>query len=132
MKRLCFVSVVILLLAISGCMSSQQRQIHQSLLLQENRRLENALYVTHAQLVKAKRENETLRNAQSRNGDSSRVSTPLLRPKREQPKQKNFDDAPLYEPPEIIVPEDHPGSTTLPDALKKSDNLLPPSWSPTR
>ncbi|MDR3197570.1 MAG: hypothetical protein LBU34_06830, partial [Planctomycetaceae bacterium] len=65
-----------------GCTSQYQYQTEQSLLLQENQRLENALYVTHAQLVDLKRENDRLRSAKQFGNDINLPERPLTRPKQ--------------------------------------------------
>ncbi|MDR1964862.1 MAG: hypothetical protein LBQ50_13910 [Planctomycetaceae bacterium] len=136
--------LTLILSAFLGCTSRYQYEVDQSLLLQENRRLENALYVTHAQLVDLKRENESLRNTTLRKSNASLPQEPLTRPKRIQsPPVENYDEAPPFEPPEIIIPNEIPGSNAVPDSLKSSQILLPkivlsseekspPVWSPTR
>jgi len=148
--------LLLIVLAVCGCTTRNQLQVEQTLLLQENQRLENALYVTHAQLVQLRRENESLRGQ----GTSQRTSTssiPLLRPKRaEFAPRDDYDEAPSFEPPKVDVPSGEPGSGVLPDALKSSrafpklnppkkvqtdfpeltlpgaDESTLPAWSPTR
>ncbi|MDR0611175.1 MAG: hypothetical protein LBG58_13780 [Planctomycetaceae bacterium] len=110
-----------------GCTSQYQYQVEQSLLLQENQRLENALYVTHAQLVDLKRENDTLRGVKSSEKNNLTLpEQPLTRPKRNQATPvEDYDEAPLFTPPEIIIPKETPGSNTVPDSLKSSQLMLP-------
>jgi hypothetical protein len=148
MKRLFFSTALLVLLVVTGCAGGYQYQVDQSLLMQENRRLENALYVTHAQLVTLKRENEVLRNSQSnrKNKDSIFPATPslvnpLLRPKRNgQPSRDDYDEAPPFVPPSVLpnlqnLPEDrNPGGTDpnnppinqIPDSLKNT-KISPPN-----
>jgi hypothetical protein len=109
-----------------GCTSQYQYQMEQSLLLQENQRLENALYVTHAQLVDLKRENEVLRGTKSSGNDFTLPTQPLTRPKRNQSLPvENYEEAPPFAPPEIIIPNNNPGSDAVPDSLKSSQLMLP-------
>ncbi|MDR2704455.1 MAG: hypothetical protein LBC02_01630 [Planctomycetaceae bacterium] len=109
-----------------GCTSQYQYQMEQSLLLQENRRLENALYVTHAQLVDLKRENDALRGTKSSGNNITLPEQPLTRPKRNQSLPvENDEEAPPFAPPEIIIPKNTPGSETIPDSLKSSKLVLP-------
>ncbi|MDR0704692.1 MAG: hypothetical protein LBF88_06840 [Planctomycetaceae bacterium] len=128
-----------------GCTSQYQYQMEQSLLLQENQRLENALYVTHAQLVDLKRENDTLRGVKSsEKNDITLPEQPLTRPKRNQSSPvENYEEAPPFAPPEIIIPNNNPGTNTIPDSLKSSklvlpkttldaDEKSPPTWSAVR
>ncbi|MDR2754718.1 MAG: hypothetical protein LBC20_03340 [Planctomycetaceae bacterium] len=130
-----------------GCTSQYQYQMEQSLLLQENQRLENALYVTHTQLVDLKRENEMLRGTKQSESDFTLPKQPLARPKRISSPVENDEEAPPFVPPEIIIPKDTPGSETIPDSLKSSQLVFPevlpkmvldsedkslPTWSPIR
>lgn len=134
--------------AVLGCTSRYQYQAEQSLLLQENHRLENALYVTHTQLVDLKRENEILRGSKQSVNDLTLPEQPLTRPKRiSSPSIENTEEAPPFVPPEIIIPNETPGSNTVPDSLKSSQLMLqevlpktvlnseeksPPVWLPVR
>ncbi|MDR2441706.1 MAG: hypothetical protein LBE12_20275 [Planctomycetaceae bacterium] len=109
-----------------GCTSQYQYRMEQSLLLQENQRLENALYVTHAQLVDLKRENDSLRGVKSSGNNLTQPEQPLIRPKRNKlSPEENYEEAPPFAPPEIIIPNDNPGSATVPDSLKSSQLMLP-------
>ncbi|MDR0870457.1 MAG: hypothetical protein LBN39_06655 [Planctomycetaceae bacterium] len=113
----------------------------QSLLLQENQRLEHALYVTRAQLQNAKRENALLKGQEAgdRRQETGDISIPL-RPNRLKTAPK--EEAPPFETPKVEIPVDAPESITPPDALKGTMNmpefppvdeaLVPPMWSPTR
>ena len=103
-----------------GCASSQ---LHQSLLLQENRRLEDALYVSHAQVVDLKRENDWLRNKQG---------TEMVEPPRRSydgSLEEEFDRVPPFEMPRVILPG-HSGTEEVPEALRGSDSM--PVWKPRR
>jgi hypothetical protein len=117
----------------SGC---SHQQMHQSMLLQENRRLENALYVTHAQLTDLKRENESLRqtNGYGSSDESANIPTPVLKlnapqKTRQSDKDENLNEAPSYEMPIIESPA-VPGTTEVPDSLKSSQTI--PLWTPQR
>ncbi len=104
-----------------GCAGPYQRQMEQTMLLQENQRLEQALYVTHAQLVDLKKENETLKataDQTSKTPDGSE-SDPVPQPKkRERTPTDNFDEAPPFTPPKVSIPSDAPKTPTIPDSLK--------------
>ena len=111
MRKIVFGISLLVALVVTGCASSQ---LHQSLLLQENRQLEDALYVAHSQVVDLQRENNWLRNKQ--NDDSLDLN-------------EDFDLIPPYEMPKVILPS-QPGTTELPDALKGSQGMR--TWSPRR
>lgn len=107
-------------LAAAGCTSSQ---LHQSLLMHENRRLEDALYAAHAQTVELKRENDLLRNKQ----DADSIELPMQSDDRVL--DENFDLAPPVEMPKVILPE-QPGTSGVPEALKGAQII--PLWQPKR
>jgi len=112
-------SLFIALIA-AGCGSSR---LHQSLLLNENRRLEDALYTAHAQVADLKRENDTLRKQQE--NDS-------LEPSGRSPTGSWDDDLDIIPPlemPKVILPHE-PGKSEIPEALKGSQTI--PLWSPRR
>ena len=113
---------VLVLASLVGCSNRYQHQVDQSLLLQENQRLENALYVKHTQLVTVKRENDRLKTmlGPSEGGIVPRRGKPV----------NNYDEAPPYEPPQVSAPPVSP-PTSLPDVLNGSTNILP-EWSPNR
>jgi hypothetical protein len=116
MSKIVFGISLIIVLVAAGCGNSQ---LHQSLLLHENRRLEDALYVSHAQIADLKRENDSLRKQQE-----SEHFTPQGR--------SWGDDLDLMEPfemPPVILPGES-GSSEVPDSLKGSQRF--PTWSPTR
>lgn len=117
----------LLLVVSTGCASRYAQQVEQSLLLQENQRLEDALYVTHAQLVDLKRENEALKKAQGNGSGTS--PTPINRARRASggPSNADADDAPPFEPIQIEIPKDAHESKTLPDALKSTKNIPIPN-----
>jgi len=124
MKAKGFLAVLVLA-SLVGCSNRYQYQVDQSLLLQENQRLENALYVTHTQLVDMKRENDRLKTMLGQSDDSLKRGKPMERRPTD-----NYDEAPLYETPKVSIPMSPP-STTLPDLLKGSTNVLP-EWTPNR
>jgi len=109
---------LLVLASLVGCSNRYQYQVDQSLLLKENQRLENALYVTHTQLVDMKRENDRLKTMLGQSDDGSNRGKPLERRPTD-----NYDEAPPYEPPKVSIPSGPP-STTLPDILKGS--VIPP------
>jgi len=104
----------------AGCTNTQ---LHQSLLMHENRQLENALYAAHAQITDLKRENQALRG-QEANG----LSEPTRRTSRNS-WDDEWDDFPEIEMPRVILP-DEPGTTEVPDFLRGSQ--LIDMWSPVR
>ncbi|MDR3234823.1 MAG: hypothetical protein LBT46_14375 [Planctomycetaceae bacterium] len=123
----------IALLLSGGC---AQPCVHQSMLLHENRRLENALYVTHAQLADMKQENEALRNG-GRSEDASPnmlpdggLIPPVLPIKSKKTKEnEKLNNAPPFELPTIEIPGGGE-SKALPQTLKSSQSA--PVWSPQR
>ena len=120
MWKIVFGSSLLYALVAVGCASSQY---HQSLLLQENRRLEDALYVTHAQAADLKRENDWLRSKQG---------TEMVEPSGRSYKgswEEEFDLVPPFEMPKVILPS-HPGTEEVPEALRSSDPM--PIWKPRR
>ncbi|MGL4593194.1 MAG: hypothetical protein ACRCUY_00535 [Thermoguttaceae bacterium] len=116
MKRKLILFILIFTGFVCGCSSRSHSE--QSLLLQENRRLENALYLTHAKLVEVNRENETLRASMSPD-TSARISAPSTRSSRrlEMPRD-DMDNAPPYQAPQVELPSDAPGTNIIPDTLK--------------
>lgn len=125
--------LLVSLVALTGCTGRYQMQVEQSLLMQENQRLEDALYVTHAQLVDLKRENDTLRTQVSEGTIRSAPDTPVRSRRAVEDPRDHYDDAPPYEPSTIDIPLDIPGSNTLPDALKGArafPKLMPPRSKP--
>ena len=120
MKKIIFgVSLSVACVA-AGCGSSQ---LHQSLLLHENRRLEDALYVSHVQIADLQRENCVLRTQQ---GGEFRKSS-----KRDW-RDSWDDDLELMEPvemPKVILPSGS-GTTDVPDSLRGSQTI--PVWTPQR
>jgi hypothetical protein len=115
---------------INGCANhtNKHNQIENSL-LQANRRLEEALIITHNQLVELKRENESLKT----NSISPDIEypTPLSIIKHNRNQQKTNEINTPIQPPQIIIPEN--GETTnVPDSLKGTLNNKLPSWTPNR
>lgn len=125
----------------TGCTTcSLPGQTEYSLLLQENQRLEQALYITHAQLADAKRENASLRNEPGT--ESVMPISAVQPPVRTKSGVIESNDAPPFETPKVEIPLDEPGSTVPPDSLNNSmplpdaptrdEALVPPTWSPVR
>lgn len=124
-----FWGMLLLALCLAGCTSRYQTQVEQSLLLQENQRLEDALYVTHAQLVDLKRENESLKGAPAGTSGSSvsnSVSPTTRLRKSSSASNEGSDDAPPFDPIKIDIPKDAHESNSLPDALKSSQTIPMP------
>ena len=120
MRKIVFGISLLCALAAVGCASSQ---LHQSLLLQENRRLEDALYVSHSQVVDLKRENDWLRSKQG---------TEMVEPPGRSYNgswEEEFDLVPPFEMPKVILPS-QPGTEEVPEALRSSDPM--PVWKPRR
>ncbi|GHT25515.1 hypothetical protein FACS18942_00630 [Planctomycetales bacterium] len=90
------------------------------MLLQENQRLEDALYTTHAQLVDTKRENDAIKNSMSNSSASSVPIQRSLQHSRGITPQDATDDAPLFPPVKVEIPPDSPEKSSLPDLLKKT------------
>ena len=108
-------------LSAAGCANSQ---LHQSLLLHENRQLEDALYTAHARIADLKRENDLLRQQQE-----DGFSKPSEHSSNG-PWDDDFDLFPPIEMQKVILPGDGQGTTEVPEALKGSQTI--PSWSPRR
>ena len=118
MKSFIFGTSLFIAIVTAGCASTQ---LHQSLLLHENRQLEDALYAAHAQLADLKRENNSLRQQQS-----SGLPEPPIHNSTDAWEDDLF---PPFEMPKIILPEE-PGSTVLPELLRDSQTIH--IWSPVR
>jgi hypothetical protein len=123
MRKILF-GISLLFIFSAGCAN---QQLHQTLLLHENQRLEEALYVTHAQLADLKRENDELRNSQTGYDET------IVPPKRSYNSLPSPDqdlmEAPPFEMPKVILP-DQPGTMEVPDSLKGSQSI--PVWKPAR
>ena len=122
MRKIVFGISLLCALAAVGCTSSQ---LHQSLLLQENRRLEDALYVSHSQVVDLKRENDWLRSKQG----TEMVEPPGRSYNGSLKEEFDFDLVPPFEMPRVILPG-HPSTEEVPEALRGSDSM--PVWKPRR
>ena len=122
MGKIVFGISLLIVLAMAGCASSQS-QLHHSLLLYENRQLEDALYTAHAQVADLQRENDLLRKQQS---DES-----LAPPRRQRAESwfDEFDVVPSLEMPTVILPSNS-GTTEVPESLRGSQ--LIPIWTPRR
>lgn len=127
MRKIVFGTSLLIALAAAGCASSQ---LHQSLLLQENRRLEDALYTTHAQVADLKRENDWLRSKQGTEsqGTESQGTERIEPPRRSDDGslEFDFDVAPPFEMPKVILPS----TEEVPAALRGSHSV--PVWEPRR
>ena len=120
MRKRIFGTSLFIVLAVAGCASSQ---LHQSLLLQENRRLEDALYVAHTQATDLKRENDLLRKRQA-NGVLELPGHSYL-----ESLEDELDINQPFEMPKVILPSE-PGTTEVPEALRGSQAI--PIWKPRR
>jgi len=120
MRNIVFGTFLFTALLTTGCGSSP---LHQSLLMHENRQLENALYAAHAQVTHLKRENNLLRKQQT----TDFIDSPG------QPFDGSWDEKldffPPLETPKVILPE-KPGTMEVPESLRGSQTA--PVWSPRR
>ena len=119
MNKFLFSIALLIVCVTSGCANTN---LHQSLLLHENRQLEDALYTAHAQLADLKRENNSLRI------HSSEYQNVPIHNNRDvwENEQELF---PPFEMPRIILP-DESGTTELPALLRETQAM--PIWSPVR
>ena len=119
MRKTVFGFSLVIAFVASGC----NTQLHQAMLLHENRRLEDALYTTQAQVAHLKRENNSLREQQ--------VNEIPLSPGRSRSDAWE-DDVRLIPPvemPKVILPGES-GTTDVPDSMKGSQMV--PLWTPVR
>ena len=120
MRKIIFGTLLFIACTSAGCTSSR---MHQSLLIHENRQLEDALYTAQAHVAELHRENHWLRKQQaSEFHDSSRRSS----------SGAWDDDLDLTQPlemPKVILSEE-PETTEVPEWLKGSQAI--PIWSPRR
>lgn len=117
---------ILLLIAalVPGCANNRcQQQVEQSLLLEENRRLYDALYTTHAQLEDLQHENDELRSAADaaarRSYDEDepyRNSSPRSRYRDDEPRDDG-GEAPGFGLPTTTIPDNAPGTTAPPSLL---------------
>ena len=122
MRKIVFGISLLMTFVAAGCASSQ---LHQSLLLQENRQLEDALYVTHAQVADLKRENDWLRSKQG----TETVEPPRRSYNGSLEEEFDFDIAPPFEMPKVILPGQS-GTEEIPATLRGSHSV--PVWTPRR
>jgi hypothetical protein len=117
MKKIAFGNSIFIACIFAGCANTQ---LHQSLLLHENRQLEDALYVAQAQVSDLRRENDWLREQKDNTypDPSERF--------REEPWN---DIVPTIEMPKVILDEES-GTTEVPMLLRGSQSL--PLWTPVR
>jgi len=121
MRKIVFGISLFTALVAAGCAGTQQ-QLHQSMLLHENRQLEDALYVAQAQVADLQRENDVLRKQQT--GESR---TPTRRPSSD----SWLDDWNIepIEMPRVILPADT-GTTDVPEFMRGSQVI--PIWTHVR
>jgi len=120
MRKIIFGISLLIALATAGCTSTQ---LHQSLLVHENQRLEDALYTVQAQVADLQRENDLLRQQQT--NQSSEPSGQF----RSGFWDDGFDMEPPLEMPKVILPSDS-GTTEIPESLRGSQMI--PVWTPVR
>ena len=120
MKKIIFGTSLFVACVAAGCGNSQ---LHQSLLLHENRQLEDALYATRTQVADLQRENCMLRTQQGSEFPKS--------PGRD--RHDSWDEdvnlIPPVEMPRIFLPSES-GTTDVPDSLRGSQMI--PVWTPKR
>jgi len=116
MRKIVFGTSLFIAFMAAGCTNSQ---LHQSLLMHENRQLEDALYAAHAQVADLRRENDVLREQQEN------VYPDPLGPSPAKPWE---DRIPTIEVPKVILEES--GTTEVPELLRGSQAI--PLWTPVR
>lgn len=115
----------------SGCVSRYQHETDQALLLQENQKLEQALYLTHYRLADAERENTILRDTVRNDDNSSTKSSSGM--VIEAPRRRRVegaipvDNAPSFAPPQIPAT----GGSHTPPSFLQSPNTIPPAPNPS-
>ena len=122
MRKIVFGFSLSIALVAAGCASTQQ-QLHQSLLLHENRQLEDALYVAQAQVADLERENDLLRKQQA--------NETLVPPGRTRAglRDNDVEIIPPLDLPKVILPGES-GTTEVPESLRGSHMI--PMWMPRR
>ena len=120
MKKIIFGTSLFVACVAAGCGNSQ---LHQSLLLHENRRLEDALYATRVQVADLQRENSMLRTQRG----SEFIESPGY--DRHDSWDGDMRLVPPVEMPKIFLPSDS-GTTDVPDSLRGSQMI--PVWTPKR
>ncbi|MDR0327929.1 MAG: hypothetical protein LBI05_06505 [Planctomycetaceae bacterium] len=118
MRKIALSISLVIAFAAAGC----QSQLHQSLLIHENRRLEDALYVSQAQVAQLKRENNSL-------WEQQRNEIPSPDRSRSGTWDDDFDMIPPVEMPKVILPGES-GTTEVPEFLRGSQAV--PVWAPRR
>jgi len=120
MRKIIFGTLLCVACVAAGCGNSQ---LHQSLLLHENRQLEDALYATRAQIADLQRENSALRTQQGGEFPKS----------PEYERHDSWDEdmrlIPPMEMPKIFLPSES-GTTDVPESLRGSQMM--PVWTPKR
>ena len=120
MRKIVFGTLLFIVCISAGCTSAR---LHQSLLMHENRQLEDALYAAQAHVAELHRENNWLRKQQTSEFHDSSHRSSL---------GSWDDDLDLTQPLEIpkVILSDEPGTTDVPEWLKGSQAI--PIWSPRR
>ena len=120
MRKIVFGTLLFIACTSAGCTSAR---LHQSLLMHENRQLEDALYATQAHVAELHRENKWLRQQHSSEfHDSSSRST----------SGSWDDDLDFTQPLEMpaVILSDEPDSAEVPGWMTGSQAI--PIWSPRR
>jgi len=118
MRKIVFGTSLLMSVFTAGCTSPQW---HQSLLIHENRQLEDALYVAQAQVTDLRRENDLLRE-QRASGFSDSPD-----PSRSDPWNDIIPPMP-FEVPKVLLEDS--GTTDVPESLRGSQVI--PLWTPVR
>ena len=119
MGKIVFCTSLFIALIAAGCANSR---LHQSLLLQENRQLEDALFTAHARIADLQRDNDWLRDRQeNERSRPSRRTTEVF--------DEEFDNVLPFEVPTIILPIQS-GTEEVPESLRGSQMM--PIWQPVR
>lgn len=135
-SRMIFSATLWTSLLLCGCVTKYQHEVDRALLVQENQKLEDALYVTHSQLVDTVKENESLKTRLGENGGSSGLLGKARRPAASRSDSDLMKD---FVPPQIIIPDENGGSEQFPESLRTapgsgsspSGRVVPPP-SPSR
>ena len=118
MRKIVFSISLFLPFVMAGCASTQ---LHQSLLMHENRQLEDALFVAQAQVADLERENNLLRKQQTSESFELPGRTGLW--------NDDLDVMLPLEVPRVILPGET-GTTEIPESLRGSQMF--PVWKPVR
>ena len=116
MRNIIFGTLLFIACISAGCSSAR---LHQSLLIHENRQLEDALHAARAHAAELHRENNRLRKQQANEFSASHSGS-------------WEDDVEIIQPLEMpkVILSDEPDTTEVPEWLKGSQAI--PIWSPRR